>query len=381
MDEVSKSAGGQNTVKLQDVIIERYMADKPTLFKDSNIKLVVYPDFKTATVVLKSGQRIDLSSARKEYYVKNGALPTVSQGGIKEDLFRRDFTINAMALKCMDSDKAELIDLFQGYEDIKKKNIRILYEKSFLDDPTRIFRAIRYEQRLGFNLERKTSNLLKSAVNHNVLNEISKERYFNELKKILCEVSVEDMIARLDHFGIFVYLDKEVKVNYKMLHALQKNQGEFKDLEVPIWFIYFMSMLEGSGVKIIDRIIERFSFDKQQKKSLLQLSKVPIILKELQQGSKKFSDIFYVLNDVTEEIFDYLWLRSANKEVRKRLKQFLSGRQVRLTIGGEDLKKLGVKSGRRMGDLMKLILLEKVNRGIKTHKEELELAKVLIESN
>ncbi len=146
-----------------------------------------YPAFKTATVRLPDGRRVDLATARKETYTRGGAYPKVSPSKIKDDLFRRDFTINATALSINPDDSGKLLDPFKGMADLKSKKIRVLHAQSFVDDPTRILRAARFMARLGFTLEAKTLKLLKSAIERKVLDTITPQRYLKDFKKIEAE--------------------------------------------------------------------------------------------------------------------------------------------------------------------------------------------------
>ncbi|MGE0269168.1 MAG: CCA tRNA nucleotidyltransferase [Candidatus Omnitrophota bacterium] len=353
--------------------------------KKERLRLVAYPEFKTATLFLKSGQRIDFASSRKEYYRKKGALPIISRGSLKDDLFRRDFSINAMALNINNSGKGELIDLFNGYEDLKKRKIRVLHEKSFLDDPTRILRAVRYEQRLGFSIERKTLTLLKKALKLNIFNEISKDRFLNELKKILNEGDVCPIVKRLDELNILLSVNEELDINLPVLRLIQRNVAEeksrIKKLGASIWFLCFMGMLEGNEQGVLDSIGIRFNLGKEKRKSLLQINDTSLILKKLTNDSRKPSENFQLLSGLTEEVLCYIWCRSSKENIRVRLKQFLCDRDVRLSIKGEDIKKMGARSGRQIGEIMNTIFLQKIDRSIKTRKQEIGVAKFLIESN
>ena len=148
-----------------DVVIEKNAVEIAQIIK-RKLKgtIVIHPKFKTATLELSNGLRIDFATARHEYYSKPGALPTVKKGTLSEDLFRRDFTVNAMGLCINRSRFGQLIDEFDGLKDLKAKKIRVLHAKSFVDDPTRILRAIRFEQRFNFRIEPTTVSLLKEAI-------------------------------------------------------------------------------------------------------------------------------------------------------------------------------------------------------------------------
>jgi len=158
-----------------------------TLAKKKKGKYTYYKKYGTATVKWPGG-KIDLATARKETYAKPAALPKVKFATIKEDLQRRDFTINAMA-RCLNKDNfGKLIDFYGGQKDLKKKLIRVLHDKSFMDDPTRIFRAIRFEQRLGFKIEPHTFGLMKKAMDSGVIEQVHEYRLRNELALISKEL-------------------------------------------------------------------------------------------------------------------------------------------------------------------------------------------------
>ena len=150
--------------------------------------VTTHPSFGTAT--LKIGRiRIDLATARLERYASPGALPEVTPGNINNDLFRRDFTVNSMAVSLNEGTFGELIDPFNGIYDIGEGLIRVLHDKSFEDDPTRIWRAIRYEQRLDFQIEQKTLELLRDGISG--LKLISGDRIRHELELVIKEQKPE----------------------------------------------------------------------------------------------------------------------------------------------------------------------------------------------
>ncbi|MBF0490892.1 MAG: CCA tRNA nucleotidyltransferase [Candidatus Omnitrophica bacterium] len=165
--------------------------------KHPHSKLVSYPAFKTATVTLADGQQVDFATTRKETYSQGGAFPAVVVSDIKEDLFRRDFTINAMAIAIHPKSWGQLVDPYHGELDLKLKKIRILHDQSFLDDPTRILRAARFKGRLNFVLERRTLKFLKAAIEAKALETIKPQRYQKDLDKILKEKKSEEAVRCL----------------------------------------------------------------------------------------------------------------------------------------------------------------------------------------
>jgi tRNA nucleotidyltransferase (CCA-adding enzyme) len=160
-------------------------------------RVIRYPAFKTATVHLPDGSLVDFATARQEIYARKGAYPAVKPSGIKEDLLRRDFTINAMAIAINPDTWGKLIDPFGGQADLLSLSLRVLHEKSFLDDPTRILRAARFKARLGLKVDAQTLKLLKSAIEIKVLDTIKPQRYLKDFNKILKEPNAQEAIECL----------------------------------------------------------------------------------------------------------------------------------------------------------------------------------------
>jgi tRNA nucleotidyltransferase (CCA-adding enzyme) len=182
-------------------------------------KLTVHPMFNTAAVNLVK-LKVDFAMARTETYAKPGALPTVKPGTLKTDLFRRDFTINAMAVCLNHEHYGELIDLYGGLDDLKNKVIRVLHEKSFSDDATRIWRAIRYEQRLGFRIEPNTLKILKR--DKQMLKTVGGYRLRRELELALKEESPEKILVRADKLGVLKKLHPSLKADKWLVENFQE---------------------------------------------------------------------------------------------------------------------------------------------------------------
>ncbi|MCH8160998.1 MAG: CCA tRNA nucleotidyltransferase, partial [Chloroflexi bacterium] len=175
-----------------DLVVEDDVAAVANdLGKRLRAKVIQHPRFGTA-VVRGREFRLDLARARTEYYTKPGALPTVRPSTIEEDLHRRDFTINAMALRLVGERPGELIDLHGGERDLETETIRILYGESFQDDATRVFRAVRYAGRLGFRIERKTAVCLER--DRGYIDTISGTRLRREFERIAVEADVGSIV-------------------------------------------------------------------------------------------------------------------------------------------------------------------------------------------
>ena len=175
-----------------------------------NAGFIKHHAFGTASVDFGK-YKIDFATARKEYYPHWGSLPKVEPAGLKEDLFRRDFTINAMAISLND-DYARLIDFYNGLDDLRKGIIRIMHKNSFLEDPTRILRAVRFQQRFSFKMEKKTFGLLKEAIGQDALRWVNPHRLRDEVILILKEPRPYAYIKRINELAGFSFLDKSIKL-------------------------------------------------------------------------------------------------------------------------------------------------------------------------
>src|SRR3990170_4301288 len=225
-----------------DVVIEGDgIAFANAFAKRFECKVKSHERFGTAVVIFPDGFKIDIATARLEYYEKPGALPTVELSSLKLDLYRRDFTINTLAAALNQRNLGELIDFFGAQKDIKEKAVRVLHNLSFVEDPTRVFRAIRFEQRYGFTIAKHTQNLIKNAVKLNFLQKISGERLLNELKAIFEEENFLRAIQRIKEFDLVKFIHPEIRLDaaemalmerardvlawYQLLYAEEKVEG------------------------------------------------------------------------------------------------------------------------------------------------------------
>lgn len=189
-----------DAIKLAQVLAARW--------KRLEVSLTAHRKFGTAALERNDGIKLDVVTARRETYARPGVLPDVVPGLIADDLFRRDFTINAVAVALNKGDFGVVHDDFDGLDDIKNKLIRIMHYRSFIDDPTRILRAVRYEKRFGFKFESRTLAVLKQALEENVFSFITPARYFGEFKRVLQEEDPRAAMRRLSSLSglrFFIY--------------------------------------------------------------------------------------------------------------------------------------------------------------------------------
>jgi len=197
------------------------------LVKKFGGKLTSHARFGTAKWFLKGSQFsggelpefLDLISARQEFYAHPSALPTVEHSSIKLDLHRRDFTINTLALRLDGRHFGELHDYYGGVADLNRKQVRVLHSLSFVDDPTRMLRAVRYEQRYHFEIEQRTEQLMDESLLH--VDRLSDERVRHELDQILAEARAIPMLARLDELGLLKAIAAELPWNSEVRERLE----------------------------------------------------------------------------------------------------------------------------------------------------------------
>ena len=212
-----------------DVVVEGHgIAFAGILAQRLGGKFLAHKRFGTAVIDLKENFKIDVVTARRETYVRPGVLPDVFPGQISDDLFRRDFTINAVAASLSATSLGEIRDDFDGIDDLEAGLIRIMHYRSFVDDPTRILRAIRYEKRFGFQIEPRTLSALKMACQEDAFKTITPVRYFNEFRRILEEKDPLPVLRRLrslDGIRFFVFGPAEERALVKIISRQGKAGG------------------------------------------------------------------------------------------------------------------------------------------------------------
>jgi tRNA nucleotidyltransferase (CCA-adding enzyme) len=189
---------GEKNFDLDIVVVGEAISFADEFSRRLKVKVIQHRRFGTATVHPAGHPKVDFATSRKEYYPYPAALPLVSPSTLKDDLFRRDFTINAMAIDITRGNFGKLIDFFGGRPDLERGLIRVMHERSFVDDPTRILRAIRFEQRLGFRMEAQTLGYLQTALRQKALRQLAPTRITRELQLIFKEEKALLCLKRLN---------------------------------------------------------------------------------------------------------------------------------------------------------------------------------------
>ncbi len=318
--------------------------------------------FKTAVIILKDEhghetQHIDVATARLEYYEYPAALPTVELSSIKMDLFRRDFTINAVAVQLNPGEFGRLVDFFGAQRDIKDKVLRVIHSLSFVEDPTRILRAVRFEQRFHFEIGGQTRRLIKNALTLNLFKRLSGARIFQELRLIMDEERPLDCIRSLHNYGILQAIHPVLNltpVQESRCEEVSKVLNWYKLLFIdPLprpWILYLMCLCSQMHPEQILSLLKRLGLTKRDTESfmntnqLTQATKDPLMYWVKKKG--KLSDLYFMLEPIQLEGILYLMATNRHEEVRKHLSYYLTQLQhVTIEISGKDLKKLGIPEG------------------------------------
>ena len=367
-----------------DIVVEGDAMSVAHLFSKRYLaEIIVHKRFKTATVLLNNGDSIDFVTARKEIYKCSGDLPKVLLGDINSDMHRRDISINALAISINKETFGCLYDECGGVSDLHKKQIKILYEKSFVDDPTRIFRVIRYEQRLGFKMNRWTMQCLQDSIRGGVLNRISKMRYYNEFKKVCEEEESQKILKRLNQWNVLKVINLNGEVNYSIISCVFNNLKRIKGADDTLDNYYGRLIMLAYWEEISKSSHEDISFvlpfEKEMKEAIKYLKDITDIMRKL-SGTRKWSKIYVLLKPLPEMVLYYLRVRTNSVNIRKRIERFLNKMCFEsITLVHKDFVKIGFKEGKVLGEVKQEILFAKMDGKVLNKKDEFNLAKRLKE--
>ncbi|MGE4357946.1 MAG: CCA tRNA nucleotidyltransferase [Candidatus Omnitrophota bacterium] len=337
---------------------------------------VYHPRFKTAKLFLKDFH-IDMATIREEYYPCIGSLPQVRiTSTINKDLFRRDFTINAMAMKISERGITDLIDPYNGREDLKRKKIRVIHENSFLDDPTRIIRAIRFATRFNFSFERNTLQLLKEAVAKNVFSKITAVRIGNEIIRILKEDNPFKGIKKVWQLCGLEFIHPAIKFDVrweKYSSQISRWARRFEEnICQPLerWLIYFIFLTERLDKNSLEHLCMKYELDKHKRLVVLHASKIRGVNEHRFFGCKN-SELFNLLNPIFPESIIYLIVKIKDISLKRKIFNFLiKFYQTKLFTDGEKLKKMGFSPGPAFNKILEALFFARLDGIVHSEKEE-----------
>ena len=322
--------------------------------------LQVQSALKTVKAVFKGKTEIDFASTRQEFYPHRGHLPVVVKIGcsLQEDVYRRDFTINSLAMSLNKKNYGEVIDYVGGIKDIKNKKIRVLHDNSFNEDPSRILRALKFAARFDFCRDKHTKMLQEKYINTQLHEDISWARIKSELKQCfsLNSAKVYDMFL--------------VNENYKLIYG---QKPEIKGLEIKnlidkynpynVWLVYLGTVLNNK------KIIEQFCFTRSEKKIF---TDIEFLMNNRLSVMNTNYDIYKFFEKRTTESILVYYLLTQRKEALKYLENLSL---VRVELNGDEIQELGIKNGKEIGEILEEILKKKLSGSIVKKGDEIEFVK------
>lgn len=350
----------------------------------THARITTHARFGTAIMVLPDGFKLDVATARTEYYEYPTALPTVEQSSIKKDLYRRDFTINALAVRLNGKGFGDLLDFYGGQRDLHEKVVRVLHGLSFVEDPTRVFRAIRFEVRFGFHLGRDTAALIEGAVKMNLFHRLSGHRLLEELKLLFSEREAKQAIRRLADLDLLRFIHPKLQWSNR-LDALLTAIGEavdwyrllFLDRTMDVWLVYMIGLLEVLPERATGELLKRFPFSEPEA-TTIKASRMGChaVMRQLaKRPPLKPAQVYRLLCGLSDETLLSLMAKSKGESVKRQVSAFLTTYQhVRPMLTGADLKAMGCKPGPQFKTILDRVLEARLNGEVKTEAEERALA-------
>jgi tRNA nucleotidyltransferase (CCA-adding enzyme) len=333
--------------------------------------------FLTALVIYSDGhgreERIDVATARLEYYEYPAALPTVELSSIKMDLFRRDFTMNALAIRLNTNAFGHLVDFFGGQRDIKDKFIRVLHTLSFVEDPTRMLRAVRFEQRYGFRPSPGLERLIKNATGLKLMDKVSGSRLFHELKLIFEDGNPIACLERMESLDLLGAVHPHLvlsPVKRALLRSLREVLDWYRLLffeEKPqFWYIYLLGLCRDLDREEAAAVFQRVGVPPNQREQSLALrERLRVVyprVKAWQATRRPVSELYELLAGIPLDGLLFMMGRANSADVRKNLSHFITQwRYEKVDISGKDLLAMGLSPGPLFGRILGRVLAAKLD--------------------
>ncbi|MFN2469080.1 MAG: CBS domain-containing protein [Gaiellaceae bacterium] len=349
-----------------------------TLARALDGRLRPHRKFGTAVVLYGEDERVDVVTARTEFYDAPAALPAVEHATIREDLFRRDFTINAMAASLKGDDFGRLVDPFHGRRHLAAGTLRVLHNLSFIDDPTRIFRAVRYESRYGFRMDEHTLRLARGCIEMGLVGHLSSARLRDELILQFAEVRVGASILRLGELGAdravhpHLAADEEAVALLERLHALSDEFG----LGIPAWRLGLAALARRLSPDEVYDWLEQLRLKVRDVERIAAAVTVgPRLVEALEGRTPEAAEVVALAEPYAP---DAPLFALALRELAPLREYFRTLHGIRLEIGGADLAQLGLEESPRVGEVLAELRRRKLNGQLDGRDSELAAARELI---
>ncbi|MDO8491267.1 MAG: hypothetical protein Q7T04_04555 [Dehalococcoidia bacterium] len=365
---------GRQIVDIDIVVEGDALALARALAETKGWQITGHQRFGTAKL-RRDGTTLDLATARLETYSKPGTLPDVRPGAIADDLRRRDFTINTMAIEVTPTHFGDIIDTHGGQADLRQKLVRILHPQSFIDDPTRIFRAIRYEQRLGFRLEAETEKLLRRDVSW--LGQVSGDRLRHELELVLKEEAPETALRRAGDLGVLREVHPGLAGNgwlTERFESARRNGSASTGL--------YLALLAYPPQADVESLIARLRLRREVARVLRDTQALRRDLQGLAHPEMRPSAAYALLQRYSMIAVRACLLASDDCLVKERLTKYLDEwRYVKSLLTGDALGKLGVPKGEGVGQVLEELRRARLDGEVETVEQEMALVRKWLETH
>jgi tRNA nucleotidyltransferase (CCA-adding enzyme) len=346
----------------------------PDLAAINDAALTVHPHFGTATLLWRN-RSADIATARAESYTRPGALPAVRPGTLSDDLARRDFTINAMAIALDPPRFGELLDPLGGFKDIETGLVRVLHEKSFTDDATRIWRAVRYEQRLDFTIEPGTLALIKRDIDY--LSGISGDRTRHELELVLAEETPEKALKRLGDLGALAKISPSLKADDWLAEMFASAAAQCLSGR-PHPHLYLALLLYRLPAAELEKVIAFLRFPKAVAQLLRDSAAIKDKAPQLATPGLAPSQVYELLHGYHLAAIEANALASG-PETAEILELYMNVlRHVNPALTGDDLLKLGIPQGPQVKEVLEKLREARLDGAITTRKQEEKLVRSML---
>ncbi len=349
-------------------------------------RIRTHKKFGTAIILFADDLKVDVATARWEVYDSPAALPTVESASVKMDFYRRDFTINTLAIQLNPKSFGELIDFFGGVKDIKERVIRVLHNLSFVEDPTRVFRAIRFEQRFGFQIAKHTQNLMRNAVKVGFLERLSGGRVLSEIILILQEGDPLPALRRMRDFNLFHFLHPSLKFDEQaealfgqVHHVISWFDLLFLEQQYERWLIYFYELIDFLREVEIDELCQRLSMNEKLRKKIkegkLQADQVLLQMFSWISTNRqpKRSEIYEVLDPLSIESKLFMMAKTTQVMTRRHISLYFTQlKDTKPLLRGADLIQMGLKSGPSIKKVLTDLLKARLDEQVVTRQDEME---------
>jgi tRNA nucleotidyltransferase (CCA-adding enzyme) len=381
---------------VRDVLLKRENLDVDVVIEGDGIKFArefvkhysarmrSHQKFGTAVLIFPDGFKADVATARMEYYEAPGAPPIVETSSLKMDLYRRDFTINTLAIKLNQRHYGTLIDYFGAQKDIKEKSLRVLHNLSFVEDPTRMLRAVRFEQRFGFRIGKLTLALMKNALKIHSFQDLAGRRFFTELKLILKQKDPIRAIERMDELGILRFISPGLQLTDRtrtLLEEIRRVIAWYNLLYLgePFepWKVYWHGLTDDVDPKTLTALAELMGMtDAPGRRLLSQNEAADSLLDALFKFEQDNHTLYTLLTPYDTETLLFTMARATQEKIRRLISLYFTKlKQTTIQTSGKDLLEMGFKPGPLFKEIFDRVLAGRLNDRLRTKEDEIALVK------